>query len=138
MSWKQWTHQKLIIWNYMIYNVAMLFDTNLIVLISCSRVEVWVQRCIACKFDMDGFFFQLRFFYHMFGRSIGSLNVYTRETVTGPMKKIWSKSGNVGDFFERVDLTINENKPFQVNTASLSERINHMHTTLFFLFIFWW
>jgi hypothetical protein len=52
----------------------------------------------------------------MFGRTIGSLNVYTRETIRGQMKKIWSKSGNVGDFFERVDLTINENKPFQVNS----------------------
>lgn len=50
----------------------------------------------------------------MFGRGIGSLNVYTRETVTGPMNKIWSKSGNVGDYFERVDLVINETRSFQV------------------------
>lgn len=64
-------------------------------------------RCI-------NWFFQLRFFYHMFGRGIGSLNVYTRETVTGPMNKIWSKSGNVGDYFERVDLVINETRSFQV------------------------
>ena len=50
----------------------------------------------------------------MFGRGIGSLNVYTRETVTGPMNKIWSKSGNVGDHYERIALMINETKPFQV------------------------
>ncbi|XP_033751986.1 MAM and LDL-receptor class A domain-containing protein 1-like [Pecten maximus] len=56
----------------------------------------------------------LRLYYHMFGRTIGALNVYTRTAVGGPMKIIWQKAGNVGDFFERVDIPIFETNPFQV------------------------
>lgn len=78
-------------------------------------------------------FFQLRFFYHMFGRGIGSLNVYTRETVTGPMNKIWSKSGNVGDYFERVDLVINETRSFQVEMFYIGHFLSFLGFLLFFL-----
>ncbi|KAL5006371.1 hypothetical protein ScPMuIL_015177 [Solemya velum] len=56
----------------------------------------------------------LRFFYHMYGDTVGSLNVYTRTSLLGPMTKIWGRSGNVGDFFERIDLPLKAAQAFQV------------------------
>ena len=60
----------------------------------------------------------------MFGRTIGSLNVYTRTTIGGPLKLVWTKSGNIGDFFERADIQILEKGSFQVSTGNLSKQ-NH-------------
>ena len=56
----------------------------------------------------------LRMFYHMYGAQIGSLNVYTRSSVLGSLKPIWKRSGNIGDHYERADIQIFENQPFQV------------------------
>ena len=53
-------------------------------------------------------------FYHMFGPDIGKLTVYTRNAVGGPLKPVWTKSGNVGDYYERVDVQIFESSNFQV------------------------
>ena len=56
-------------------------------------------------------------YYEMFGRSIGSLNVYVRQNIGGSLRKIWSRSGNVGDFYERADIPVSNAKPFQVMTC---------------------
>ena len=45
---------------------------------------------------------------------MGSLNVYTRTTHGGYMSKIWSKDYEVGDYWNRADLTIMLAQPFQV------------------------
>ena len=51
----------------------------------------------------------------MYGQDVGVLNVYTRSTSgTGPLKKVWSKTGNVGDFFERGEVQLYESGNFQV------------------------
>ena len=57
-------------------------------------------------------------FYHMFGRTIGKLTVYTRNYNGGPLKPVWTKSGNVGDFYERTDIQIFEQQTFQVSFHS--------------------
>ncbi|XP_022097778.1 MAM and LDL-receptor class A domain-containing protein 1-like isoform X1 [Acanthaster planci] len=57
---------------------------------------------------------QLRFYYHMFGRTTGSLTVYIRDTINGPLTNLWSKSGEIGDFYERAEITLGWTNPFQV------------------------
>jgi len=53
-----------------------------------------------------------RFFYHMLGKDIGSLNIYLR-TSNGD-KLSFQKSQEVGDYWERFDLSITTTLPFQI------------------------
>ncbi|XP_055957690.1 MAM and LDL-receptor class A domain-containing protein 1-like [Patella vulgata] len=50
----------------------------------------------------------------MYGPTTGRLNIYTRTADGGQLTLKWTKSGNVGDFFERVDLQLLEPAAFQV------------------------
>ena len=50
----------------------------------------------------------------MFGRTAGSLTVYIRDTVNGPLVNLWSKSGEIGDFYERAEVALGWDQPFQV------------------------
>lgn len=61
---------------------------------------------------------KVRFFYHMYGRHIGTLNVYTRTNTTGPMNKIWTKSGDQGDKWVKATAGISVSKNFQVSISS--------------------
>lgn len=61
---------------------------------------------------------KVRFFYHMYGRHIGTLNVYTRTNITGPMNKIWTKTGNQGDKWVKATASISVSKNFQVSLSS--------------------
>ncbi|CAF4253279.1 unnamed protein product, partial [Rotaria magnacalcarata] len=45
---------------------------------------------------------------------IGELNVYTRTANGGPMNLIWTKNTEVGDFWDRADLALFNNQPFQI------------------------
>lgn len=65
------------------------------------------------------FLFQLRFYYHMYGKTIGSLNVYTRTSLLGGLKQILSLSGNYGDAWMRKDVILQETEEFQVGDKSL-------------------
>ncbi|XP_025084904.1 MAM and LDL-receptor class A domain-containing protein 1-like [Pomacea canaliculata] len=56
----------------------------------------------------------LRFYYHMFGANIGSLNVYTRLSLLGDLKQILSLTGNYGDAWMRKDVTFQETESFQI------------------------
>ncbi|XP_072014818.1 MAM and LDL-receptor class A domain-containing protein 1-like [Amphiura filiformis] len=56
----------------------------------------------------------IRFYYHMFGPNIGTLSVHTRDSINGPLQTVWSKSGNIGDFYERVEVALYWAQPFQV------------------------
>eukprot|EP00057_Strongylocentrotus_purpuratus_P001199 XP_001196354.2 PREDICTED: MAM and LDL-receptor class A domain-containing protein 1 isoform X1 [Strongylocentrotus purpuratus] len=48
----------------------------------------------------------MRFFYHMRGIGMGTMTVYTRTQVNGPLTKVWSMSRNLGDewFFQTLDI----------------------------------
>ena len=61
---------------------------------------------------------KVRFFYHMYGRHIGTLNVYTRTNIAGPMNKIWSKTGDQGDKWVKATASISVSKNFQVSLSS--------------------
>ena len=50
----------------------------------------------------------------MYGNHIGSLNVYTRTSVSGAMSKVWSKSGNLGDKWVKAVVPISVSQNFQV------------------------
>ena len=62
---------------------------------------------------------QLRFFYHMFGSHIGTLNVYTRTSTTGSMSKIWTKAGDQGDNWVKATVSISVSQNFQVSKCVL-------------------
>ena len=57
---------------------------------------------------------KLRFFYHMFGASVGKLNIYTATTYGMPGTKVWSMSGNKGDVWLRGEVTLSSAANFQV------------------------
>ncbi|XP_071956933.1 MAM and LDL-receptor class A domain-containing protein 1-like [Antedon mediterranea] len=56
----------------------------------------------------------LRFYYHMYGQNIGTLSVYTRTAINGPLTLEWSKSGNLGDYYERGEIVFIKSQAFQV------------------------
>ena len=47
----------------------------------------------------------LEFFYHMKGKTIGTLNVYTEYIFTW-RSKIWSKTGNQSNIWSKAQVTI--------------------------------
>eukprot|EP00794_Sanderia_malayensis_P017044 gene17044-18759_t len=51
----------------------------------------------------------MRFFYHMYGDHVNELSVLlkTSASPTAPMRKLWSKKGNQGDFWRRAEITFN-------------------------------
>ena len=53
-----------------------------------------------------------RFFYHMLGKDIGSLNIYLRTSSGDELS--FQKSQEVGDYWERFDLSISTTEPFQI------------------------
>jgi hypothetical protein len=57
---------------------------------------------------------QFRFWYHMYGYSVASLNVYVRNFVGGPLKQVWSQTGQKGDEWLRARIELNVQGPFQV------------------------
>ena len=58
---------------------------------------------------------RLTLYYHMYGEDVDTLNIWMRTNHGGPLKKLWSKTGNVGNWFERADVAVSAaGKPFQV------------------------
>jgi len=53
----------------------------------------------------------MRFYYYMFGPSVGSLNVYIRAADGGTLLRKWTKSGTVGQFWDRVDVLVGSGIP---------------------------
>lgn len=85
-----------------------------------SRELCDVKFCYYYKsYYLHFFLFQLRFYYHMYGKTIGSLNVYTRTSLLGGLKQILSLSGNYGDAWMREDVILQETEEFQVGDKSL-------------------
>ena len=52
------------------------------------------------------------FYYNMNGRTMGSLNVYMRQSTS--LTKVWSKNGNVGNIWARASVSLTSPQPFQV------------------------
>ncbi|XP_022094256.1 MAM and LDL-receptor class A domain-containing protein 1-like isoform X2 [Acanthaster planci] len=55
----------------------------------------------------------LRFFYHMRGDFIGTLNVYTATKINGPMTLIWSREGEK-DYWSRKELELQSSSDFMI------------------------
>ena len=53
----------------------------------------------------------------MYGSHIGTLNVYTRSSTTGPLNKIWTKTGSQGDKWLKATASISVSQNFQVSAA---------------------
>ena len=74
---------------------------------------------------------RLRFYFHMFGPDIGSLNVYTRPCNGCAETLVYSRSGNVGNFWDRAEVILRSTVPFQVWTRFVV--IINNYNTRFFL-----
>ena len=56
----------------------------------------------------------LNFAYHMFGRGIGTLNIYLKQQ--GQLRSpIWTRAGNLGNRWNIGQTNVNSNTPFQVS-----------------------
>lgn len=49
---------------------------------------------------------RMRFYYYMSGKSVGKLTVYSRTFIGGYLSNQWSKTGSVGDYWERADISL--------------------------------
>ncbi|CAB4000024.1 MAM and LDL-receptor class A domain-containing 2 [Paramuricea clavata] len=57
----------------------------------------------------------LRFFYHMYGATIGQLNVYIRTYVNGTLgKPLWSAKSEQGSVWKRGSVSLVSQRPFEV------------------------
>ena len=57
---------------------------------------------------------KMRFFYQMYGSSVGQLNIYTAMAYGQPGNKIWSMSGNKGNAWLRGEVSLSSAANFQV------------------------
>ena len=73
---------------------------------------------------------RLRFYFHMFGDHIGSLNVYTRPCNGCVETNVYSRSGNVGNFWDRAEVILQSTVPFQVWRLSI---IVYFSNTIIFI-----
>ena len=57
----------------------------------------------------------LQFFYHMWGRSTGTLNVFLKEDTTIQSRPLWSLRGDQGNLWRPARATIEAAGRYQVN-----------------------
>jgi hypothetical protein len=57
---------------------------------------------------------RMRFFYHMYGVNVNSLNIYTEQFELGPMVIAWNMTGQQGDSWNRADIPLTSEAPFRV------------------------
>ncbi|XP_071956934.1 MAM and LDL-receptor class A domain-containing protein 2-like [Antedon mediterranea] len=50
----------------------------------------------------------------MYGEQMGTLQVRQWTAINGPVTLLWSRSGHVGDYWERVDLVLKSSNDFQI------------------------
>ena len=71
-------------------------------------------------------------YYHMFGDDVDTLNVYSRTENGGPLHTMFTKTGNIGDWFERAEMIVPILKgPFQVGDAKWARSIYISSTSTF-------
>ena len=58
----------------------------------------------------------LEFWYHMYGKDVGQLNVYTstNASAAGAMTLLWSRGANVGDVWRKAHVSTESTEPFRV------------------------
>ena len=71
-----------------------------------------ISRAILPAKPKDGCVFT--FYYHMFGTGTGTLNVYIQTKSGGYKTRVWTKSGNRGDFWERATIALSSAQTFQL------------------------
>ena len=49
---------------------------------------------------------QLRLYYFLNGKSVGKLNIYSREAIGGGYTQLWSQNGPIGDRWERSEISL--------------------------------
>ncbi|KAJ8050465.1 MAM and LDL-receptor class A domain-containing protein 2 [Holothuria leucospilota] len=81
---------------------------------SLPRQEGDRARLASPAFDQATEDCQIRVYYHLYGEEIGSISIYTRTQINGPLTLRWRRVGELGDFWERADVPLNSTDPFQV------------------------
>ncbi|GIZ02719.1 MAM and LDL-receptor class A domain-containing protein 1 [Caerostris extrusa] len=57
---------------------------------------------------------EMRFYYFMYGDKVNQLNIYTVTEDKGDFKLLWTQTGEVGNFWMRGAVPLNDTIPFQV------------------------
>lgn len=99
--------------NGIFLNVPILFLDDLAWLYSPTLIAYNQNDADSCS---------LRLHYHMWGENIRRLSVHSRTQDGGPLnERIWTKSGQQGSFWERVDIPLKAtpNVPFQVYLSTI-------------------
>ena len=55
-----------------------------------------------------------QFWYHMYGKDIGSLNVYTKTKSSSTKNLVWNRSGDRGNLWKVAQFTVKGTADFQV------------------------
>uniref|UniRef100_G1M9W7 MAM domain-containing glycosylphosphatidylinositol anchor protein 1 n=1 Tax=Ailuropoda melanoleuca TaxID=9646 RepID=G1M9W7_AILME len=72
-------------------------------------------RLVSPLYNASAKFYCVSFFYHMYGKHIGSLNLLVRSRNKGPLDThAWSLSGNKGNVWQQAHVPINPSGPFQI------------------------
>lgn len=62
----------------------------------------------------------LQFWYHMYGSSIGSLNIYVKTGTAYPGRQMWTRSGNQGNQWLIGQVSITTSSGFNVSVVANS------------------
>uniref|UniRef100_A0A8C9KVD2 MAM domain containing glycosylphosphatidylinositol anchor 1 n=1 Tax=Phocoena sinus TaxID=42100 RepID=A0A8C9KVD2_PHOSS len=72
-------------------------------------------RLVSPLYNASAKFYCVSFFYHMYGKHIGSLNLLVRSRNKGALDThAWSLSGNKGNAWQQAHVPINPSGPFQI------------------------
>ncbi|XP_058162654.1 MAM domain-containing glycosylphosphatidylinositol anchor protein 1 isoform X3 [Dasypus novemcinctus] len=72
-------------------------------------------RLVSPLYNASAKFYCVSFFYHMYGKHIGSLNLLVRSRNKGALDThAWSLSGNKGNVWQQAHVPINPGGPFQI------------------------
>ncbi|XP_057650760.1 MAM domain-containing glycosylphosphatidylinositol anchor protein 1 isoform X3 [Chionomys nivalis] len=72
-------------------------------------------RLVSPLYNASAKFYCVSFFYHMYGKHIGSLNLLVRSRNKGTLDThAWSLSGNKGNVWQQAHVPINPSGPFQI------------------------
>lgn len=72
-------------------------------------------RLVSPLYNASAKFYCVSFFYHMYGKHIGSLNLLVRSRNKGTLDThAWSLSGNKGNVWQQAHVPINPSGPFQM------------------------
>lgn len=55
----------------------------------------------------------MRIYYFMFGKDVSSLSIYTRSVINGVQTLRFKRTGNIGEYWERREISVSSSVPFQ-------------------------